>query len=347
MKKRSVSTAAVIAAICLLAGCSGSGAGSQTTTASASGTASVTEAAAEETTTETEKEYPVTNTTTGADKDPYAIPVGTVLYDANDIRITTSGITTCPEYFDEKMLALDITNNTGKELSLYFREASIGGWMNDPDPITISEDGQFNVGGIIEVPATNDTNRYGIHINDSVLERYGFSALPDMEFVLEIVVGDDWENSIFTDRIRFENPDMEGFTAEYDDSGKTAYDKDGVKIVLQGAGYDPGFWGPTVSLYAYNGTDKTINIRIPQSSLNGEEHEAYGDAQISPGKHLREEVMFGNAAEVSPLGTVTMTFDIYEYDPDGEGRLLDTSEPFTAEYEPAENSAGGMSAEAE
>ena len=51
----------------------------------------------------------------------------TVIRDGNDIKITAVGFSESKEYYDEKILAMDIVNNTGKELSIYPQAASMGG----------------------------------------------------------------------------------------------------------------------------------------------------------------------------------------------------------------------------
>ena len=331
MKKKMTAVLALCIALCAAAGCSGGAKETQTTTAPGT-SASVTENTAGADTGTTPETSVSADTT---EKDAPAAE-GTVIYDANDIKITATDFGTSPEYFDEKILSLDIVNNTGKVLNIYKKPCSMGGWMIEPDLMTVSSDGKFVLDGTFTVPAGNDTNKYCICIVRSVLESYGLTEIPDLELGFEIYVGDEPQEGIFTDTVDIVNPAASGISVEHDDSGITAYDKDGIKIVYKGAEYDTDYWGPTVRMYAYNGTDKTIHICVPKSTLNGKEYEAYGDMIISPGRHFSGETLFGEASKEAPLGTVEMTFDIYEYGTGDEEVLLDTSGPCKAEFEPAE-----------
>ncbi len=339
MKKKITLAIALCAALCSFAGCN-SGTPAATTGSSAAESA----APASETPAATE-----TNETAAASAEQTPAPAENtdpdVIYEADGVKIKSTGFRNCAEYDDGPMLGLEITNNTGKALTIYSRGTSLNGWMVNADLITIKEDGYLNVGGNFEVPAENDTNTYGIYIGNFILDELGMSEIVDLNLSLEVIVGEDWENAVTTDMVTITNPDASGEIPSFDESGDVAYDKDGIKIVLRGANYDTSYWGPTVYLYAHNGTDKNITIRIPKSSLNGEEHTAYGDMDIAPGMRMKEEVMFENAASVAPLGKVTMTFEIYENSGTGEPKLLDTSGEFTAEYEPIEIKTEAQTAE--
>ena len=327
MKKKITFAIALCMAVCSVAGCSGEKKETQTTTS-----AEVTETASESAAPGTEAS--VSETT--EEEAPEETVAETVVVDSGDVFITARGFRDCEEYDDEPVLDLNISNKTGQPLTIFVHEASINGWMFDPDTLTVDETGYLNIGGALNVPAENDTNKYSLHIGDYVLQQFGLSEINEIEFSLEVVCGEEGDKTLYGERVTVKNPDASGAEQTYDDSGDVAYDKDGLKVVVKGADYEPDFWGPTVRLYAYNSSDKTLRVRIPKSTLNGEEHMAFGDFEITPGKHVLESVMFENAGSLPPLGTVELTFDIYDYDPTGEGTLLDTSEKFTAEFEPVE-----------
>ena len=320
---------ALCIALCGLAGCSGSGNAESTTTT-----------AAEITTTAATEVETTTTTTTVTEKEEAPAVEGTVIYDANDIKITAGEFTTCKEYDDEPALALDIVNNTGKELTLYKLPMSMGGWMEDLYCLTVDETGYINMDGTFTIPAENDTNRYYLHVGNFILEKYGLAEIPDIEFGFEIYAGEDAEEPFMTDLVDVVNPGYTGGAPEPDESGEVMYDKDGVKIIMQGETYDADYWGPQIKLYASNNSDKTVFIRIPETTLDGTAFDTYGDMIIAPGKRESEEVAFAfiddfgrSMTEVEPVSEITMKFDIYEYDQQGDNILLDSSEPITVNYD--------------
>lgn len=329
MKKKITLVMALCIALCGLAGCSGNGGSTESTTTTAETTITTTAATEAETTT----------TTTATEKEEAPAVEGTVIYDANDIKITAGEFTTCKEYDDEPVLALDIVNNTGKELTLYKLPMSMGGWMEDLYCLTVDETGYINMDGTFTIPAENDTNRYYLHVGNFILEKYGFAEIPDIEFGFEIYAGDA-ETPFMTELVDVVNPNYTGGTPEIDESGEVMYDKDGVKIIMQGETYDADYWGPQIKLYASNNSDKTVFIRIPETTLDGTAFDTYGDMIIAPGKRMSEEVAFAfiddfgrSMTEVEPVSEITMKFDIYEYDQQGDNILLDSSEPITVNYD--------------
>ncbi len=340
MKKTLAFLAAVILTVSMLPGCGdkqSNGNNSSGDAAAESETeAETTTSAAEDSSSET------TDETTEA---PAHTPVDMTVYDANDIKIKATEFRESTNYDSGPELGLEIENKTGKELTIYLHETSADGWVMQLEPLMITADNQVNLGGVFTVPAENDGNKYSVYVGDSLLQSYNLSEVQEVEFSMEIVVGEDYENTIYTDRVTVKNPDASGDAIPYDDAGDVAYDKDGIKIVLQGAGYDEDYFGPTVFLYAYNGTDKTIDLHITKSEVNGEQHDAYGDQTIAPGKHLGEAVPFDGLSGAAPISTITMAFDIIEYDPKGNGKKIVSTEPFTAEYEPLDVEVKALSKE--
>ena len=335
MKKKITFTMVLCIAICAVAGCSGSSNNVESTTTTAAETTITTT-----TTAATEAE---TTTATAETKEEAPAVEGTVIYDANDIMITATEFTTCKEYDNKPCLALDIINNTGKELFMYQQPASVGGWMEKPDCLTVSEDGYLNLDGTFTIPAGNDTNKYFIFVGNSLLEKYGFTEIPDIELGFEIFAGES-EEPFMTELVDVVNPDYSGGIPETDESGDVVYDKDDVKIIMQGETYDLDRFGPIINLYASNSTDKTVFIRIPETILDGTEFETLDDMVIAPGKRKSLEVMFYSIEDAEmtsgismkdsePASEITMRFDIYEYDQRSDNVLIDSSEPVTVTYD--------------
>jgi len=329
MKKKIALITALCVSICAAAGCSGS--------SNAESTAATAAAAAETTTTAAPAAETTTTAATTKEEAPAA--EGTVIYDANDIRITATEFTTSKEYDNEPALALDIVNKTGKELTLYKLPVSVGGWMSDLYCLTINEDGYVNMDGTFTIPAGNDTNKYYMHVGNYLLENYGLTGIPDIELGFEIYAGES-ETPFVTDLVDIVNPDYTGGTPVYDESGEVMYDKNGVKIIMQGETYDTDYWGPQIKLYASNTSDKTVYIRIAEAALDGNAFDAYGDTIIAPGKHMSEEVAFAfidnfekSMTEVEPASEITMKFDIYEYAVGSDNVLLDSPEAVTVTYD--------------
>ena len=331
MKKKLTIVMTLCLALCAVAGCSGNGGSTESTTTTATETTTTTAATEAETTAEVSAAASGT-TTTPEEYNPYYTGEK-LLYEGDGVKISSTGFTTVEEYDDSKVLGLAIENSTGKDITVQAKLLSINGIMVNPYHLTIASDGYVNMGGEFTVPAENDTDRRFLHLTSDLVVSERISEISEVSFFFEIIIGEDWENAIDTGRVTVNDPDAD-HSQEYDDAGDVAYEKDGVKIILQGTGYDESFWGPTVKVCAYNGSDKAARIVPSKCVLDGEEHESYGTMEIAPGCYYFENMLFDGASEMPPISTVTMNFDIYEYDPWEEGTLLDSTEPFTAEYEP-------------
>ncbi|MBQ3842773.1 MAG: hypothetical protein II820_08790 [Ruminiclostridium sp.] len=310
MKKRMSAMIAVCLLICGLAGCGNNQPALQTTSAP-------------ETTTQAE----TTAVPEAAKTD------GNVVYDGDGVKISSKGFRNCDEYDGGAMLELDIVNDTGKELCIFPHEASVNKKMYMACPLVVKGKDEFEIGSSFVVPAEKTDFIYGLYLNDVENEEYTLKNIEETSFSLEIIIGDDWENEINTKIFTAENPAADvDYDTIYDDYGDVAYDKDGIKVIIQSTDYDSDFWGPTVNVFAHNDSDKSVEVRVSQATLNGEEHECLSSFEITPGCYLIDELLFEDASDVQPLGTFTAVFEIYEFSSSSDGKLIGRSEPVTAKF---------------
>ncbi len=328
MKKKLTFITAMCIAVCGIAGCGNNQPAATTTAATAAPAATeATTTAAETTAPETEATEAVTTSIPSPEVE------GTVLYDSDGVKITYKGFRYCDEYDGGAMLELGFGNNTGEELHITPYETSINKRMYQVEPIIIKPDGTFEIGStIIDIPAGEITDTYGLYLAAVPDMDYTLDNIGETSFSFEIMVGDDWEHAVNTELYTVENPDVTEYSIDYDDSGEVVYDKDDIKIVVCGTDFDSIFWGSTVKLYVYNGSDRSINISVPTASLNGEEHECFAYLTVAPDCHLYDELLFDNALEIETLKTFSASFEIEEFNTWNNGELIDTSDPVTVEF---------------
>ncbi len=177
-----------------------------------------------------------------------------VLYDANNVKITATGLSEDDSWFGTSLTLL-IENNSDQSLTIQARDANVNGYM-------------VNTSMSANVAA-------GMKANDSLifetsgLEECGIEQIATMEFSFTMLNGDTFETVFESDPITVNTSIAEGYTQTYDDSGNVLLDANGIKIVGKGLSTDDSFWGPGVILYIENNSDQNITVQTRDTSVNG------------------------------------------------------------------------------
>ena len=175
----------------------------------------------------------------------------TVLYDADDIKITATGFENGWMGPEIKLL---LENNSSKNILVTSDSASINGYMMPLASL------------YAEVAAGKKANE-SFSFSSTSLEQAGIETIADIQFKFAISDGDTWETLTTTDLITL-STSAAGFTQPVDDTGDVVFEEDGIKIVCKGLKKDL-LWDGTVVFYMENNSGKPISTYAENISVNG------------------------------------------------------------------------------
>ena len=198
-----------------------------------------------------------------------------VLFDANDIKITATGM---EDGLFGTELKLLIENNSAQNVTIQARNASVNGYMVDT---MMSAD-------VASGKKSNDS----LTFTTSGLKECGIEAATTMEFNFHIFNTESWDAIADTDMIKVDTSIADGYVQNYDDSGDVLVDANGVKIVGKGLSGDGSFFGPGVILYIENNSDKNVTIQVRDVSVNGFMVESSMSEDVMAGKKAISAVQF-------------------------------------------------------
>lgn len=200
----------------------------------------------------------------------------TVLVDESGVKITAKSLDKSGWFGPE--LKVLVENNTDKALTVQTRSSSVNGYMVST---------MFSA----DVAAGKKSND-SITFTGSDLKAAGIETIADMEFSFHVFDSESWDAYLDTDLIQLKTTAADTYAYTYDDSGDVIYDENNIKVVAKGLVEDDSVFGPTVVLYIYNGTDKTITVQTRDDSVNGFMVSTSCSAEVTPGKHAIGSVTF-------------------------------------------------------
>lgn len=175
----------------------------------------------------------------------------TVLYDANDIKVTATG------YEDGWMgpeIKVLVENNSDKNVLITTNSVSINGYMMP------------YVSLYSEVAAGKKANE-AISIMSSELDQSGIEVVAEMQFYIEVTDSESWD-TLATSELLTLSTSVAPYEQPVDDSGDILYDSNGIRIICKGLKQDI-FWDGTIVFYMENNSDKAISIYAENVSVNG------------------------------------------------------------------------------
>ena len=216
----------------------------------------------------------------------------------------------------DRELLIDVTNNLDQDISFGLRQCSVNGYMVESYYSYTIETGK--------------TETYPVIFDASELESLGITTIADYEFCIVAEDNDTYETLVESDPIIIKTSAYEGFEYKFDESGTVVYDTDNVKIIAKDQTEDE-FFGPCVSIYVANDTDKNIMVSAASCSVNGKEvQDYYFGSEPAAGKHSIDLLSFGEDERPEKIESLTLSFAIYDFDTGDP--IVEKTEPATVEF---------------
>lgn len=221
-----------------------------------------------------------------------------VLYDANDIKITATGIEDGLWGTDLKLL---IENDSSTGITVQARNANVNGFMVDT---MMSAD-------VAAGKKTNDE----LTFETSGLKECGIEDIAEMEFYFHIFDAETWDEIVDTDVISLKTSIADGYEQAVDDTGEVLVDTDSIKIIGKGLSSESSFWGPGVILYIENNSDQNITVQVRDVSVNGFMVDSSMSEDVVAGKKAMSAVQFFSSDleenSISDITEVELFFHIF------------------------------------
>lgn len=221
----------------------------------------------------------------------------TVLVNEGGVKITAKSLS-MDEIFGAELKLL-IENNSGKDLTIQCRNASVNGYMAET---MMSVD-------IVNGKKANDA----ITFMDSDFVTCGIA---DMEFAFHMFTTADWETYLDTAQIQLKNSIAETYEYIFDDSGDVAYDANGIKVIIKGLAENESIFGPCIVVYIENNTDKAFTVQSRDVSINGFMVDAMFSCDVMPGKKAMDTVTFLSSEleenGITAIEDVELSFHIFD-----------------------------------
>lgn len=176
----------------------------------------------------------------------------TVIYAANDITITATGIK--DSLFGQE-ITLQIVNDSDKNVTVSSRDLSVNGYMMD----TAGFYGQVAAGK----KAIEDLTLYASELNEA-----GIETIAKIEFSIHVINSDDYDVIDDSDLICLSTSAAEGFVQPVDDSGDLVYDDNGIRVICKGL-EDNLIWDGAVVFLIENTSKEYVTVHAENLSVNG------------------------------------------------------------------------------
>lgn len=205
------------------------------------------------------KEDETAGTTAPADKEENEDPAPeqitieeTLLYDANGITITATGVK--DSLFGQE-ITLQIVNDTAKNVAVSSQYLSVNGYMMG----TTGFYGQVAAGKKAVEPLT----LYASELNEA-----GIETVAKIEFNIHIIDTDDYTTIDDSDLVCLSTSAGEDFVQPVDDSGDLVYDDNGIRVICKGL-KENIIWDGAVVFLIENTSKEYATVHAENLSVNG------------------------------------------------------------------------------
>lgn len=241
-----------------------------------------------------------------------------VLVGEKGVQVTTKNIgRSMSEDVDaDKALNIEVDNGSDKGIEVGIINSSINGYMIPCDVTVTVNSGEKKI-----LAAAFDEIKL---MNSDITT---FANIELAVSVKDIETGDD----IIEPKIKtIKTSAAEGFEYKYDESGTTAYDSGGIKIVVKDK-YVDEFSGQCVKLYTANLGKESISISTVDTFINDKKTESILYADVLPNKSDVSAIAFELPDDVEEIKKIKTSFVIYNSD---TGKVIvDKTKPVTVEFE--------------
>lgn len=229
----------------------------------------------------------------------------TVLYDADDIKITAKELTFEDEWYAGGLKVL-VENNTNQDLYISTNSVYVNGYM-------------VSASLYCEVSAGKKSNET-MYFYEADFNRCDIKTIADIEMSFRAYDTESYEDYLVTDLIKVETSAADGFEYKYDDEGTVIFEQGDIKIVVQDLipGNPDEYTDTQLMLYVYNGSDDKIYLSSSDVSVNG--FMIYGSlyCNLDPGKHAVTSISFYNSEleenDIDEITDIELSLEIRDQD---------------------------------
>ena len=243
-----------------------------------------------------------------------------------------------------KALGIDYTAISGPGLQLSFESrykkdiiiqapcAAVNGYMISPELSTEVAAGK-TAEGTLTLPYFN-------------LAISNITTLKKIEFSLKVVEANTYNPIVKTELITVSTSSDDGKDTPCNENGQIAYDKNDVKIVLQGVNVDRAFSdGAELMVYMCNNTENSIAVQTDEVIVNGYDMTSAMNLTILPGKRAVDVVVFYKLDmeeyNIDVIDSVDVSFTLKDAD---KWDTIDSTDLISVELKPAETVAAATQA---
>lgn len=247
------------------------------------------------------------------------------IYNKDNLKVTVKGI----DYsaISGPGLQLSFESSFNKDIIIQAPYAAVNGYMISPELSTEVAAGK-TAEGTLTLPYFN-------------LAISNITTLKKIEFALRIVEAKTYNPILKTDPITVSTSSDDGKDTPCNENGQTAYDKDGVKIVLQGVNVDRAFSdGAELMVYMCNNTERSIAVQTDEVIVNGYDMTSAMNLTILPGKRAVDVVVFYKLDmeeyNIDVIDSVDISFTLKDAE---TWETIDSTDLISVELKPAETVA--------
>lgn len=223
----------------------------------------------------------------------------TVLVDESGVKITAKSLNAGLLGTEIKLL---VENNSGQNLTVQCRNASVNGYMVDT---IMSTD-------VVNGKKANDS----LILMNSSLKLCNIDTIADIELSFHIFTSDNWETYLDTDQIQLKTSAAVSYKYEYDDSGHIAYNKDNIKIIIKGLSKNESILGSSIVVYIENLSNDDITVQVRDISINGFMISPIFSCDVLSNKHAVDTITFLSSDleenGIKEISSVELSFHIFD-----------------------------------
>ncbi len=199
-----------------------------------------------------------------------------IVYDEDNVKITVTGLSN-DNIFGAK-INVTVENKGEKDILVQADAMAINNIMVTP---------VFSC----EVAAGKKAND-SIEVMGSELKKTGIELFKEIDVIFNIIDPDSYERIGGSGLVKLTTDLDKSYNQKINTEGVTAYDGDGVKIVIQKLSDDEVLGATNVDVYIENNSDKTLVITADNVSVNGLMINPLFSSEIIPGKVAIDEMSF-------------------------------------------------------
>lgn len=242
----------------------------------------------------------------------------TVIYDANDIKITVN------EYSGTSWLgaelSVQIENNSSQDVAISTRDLSVNGMM-------------FETSGLFSTVAAGKKANDVLRLYSTEMNEQGISIIAEIEFYLNISDSNTFADIDKSDLITLKTSVADSYVQEYDDSGDVIYDQNDIRVICKGL-KDETFWDGMVVFYIENNSDRAVTVYSEDVSVNGFMEDASFWVDIQPGKKCMDGITLLDMSDLElesldDVETIELSLKIIG---ENDWSEIDKTEPITLTF---------------